>query len=371
VRKKIIVGGLVIVALLALVAGATFAIFSDNVVSDEQTFAAGTVDITVDDKDEFFETILNMENMEPGDCSGPQKVTIKNVGTLPVDLWNWIYTWSDDPTRPNIFNCDPNPACNMYVDKELQHDEMAPEDKLYPVCSSIPNPNPGVNCRSAGPDYEEWDLTACLPLCAGNNCQNGFGKMRIFFHAVQQSHLDGWDCVKLMHKEAPYWIPDPTYPRHGNKCYEETSPDGNVEYVVNGYDMTANMPLQLMLNGPGGCSFDDYMIAGDFNQDNVSENCDLYYRAFWTGTAMSCTCSGTGEGVYAIAWGGDYHLAGDPAAVTDGNGDFSGQWTAHLGDPCVVGHYTLTTKFLVKQDASPWLQELDELDYQTIVFDCP
>ena len=76
----------------------------------------------------------------------------------------------------------------------------------------------------------------------------------------------------------------------------------------------------------------------------------------------------------AIAQGGGLGGATpDPAAITDASGNFSGQWTATL-DACQsqpTGPYTLQTKFLVKQDAAPWLEELDELDYQYIDFVCP
>lgn len=367
-RKRIVLGGLVVVALFAMVAIGTYAIFSDNVHSDIQTFGAGTVDIQVDGQDEYFDTELDMEIMEPGDCM-TQTVRVTNVGTLDVDLWNWIYTWGPDPARPttvNIFGCDPNPNCNMYVKKTNVFDNTSPEEKLY-----------------AGGDYEDWELEACLPLCAGNLCQGGTGQMRMFFHAVQQSHLEGWDCVKLLHKEGPDWIPDPYWdpdtdgkPAHGNKCYQgELGAGPNVDFVVNGYEMTANMPLQLMLNGPGGCSTADKIIAGDFDLNGTVDTgyYDAFYRGFWTGGAMSNVCSDTGEGVYAIAQGGGLGGATpDPGAVTDANGNFSGQWTAYL-DACQSQHgtYTLQTKFLVKQDANPWLEELDELDYQYITFTCP
>jgi len=357
-KRKILLSLLTIGAVVALVAGITYAIFSDNVASDDQVFTAGTVNIQVDGKDEFFDTTLDMPNMEPGDCR-TQQVTVKNVGTLDVDLWNWIYTWGD------IFNCDPNPNCNMYVQKTLIEDHTPPKEKLY-----------------ANGDYEVYELEACLPLCAGNLCQGDTGTMRMFFHAVQQSNLDGWDCVKLLHKEADDWIPDPTWapnpsnlPAHGNKCYEQDVGAGpDVDFVVNGYNMTANMPLQLMLNGPGGCSVEDKIIAGDFDLDGIVDDgyYDAYYRGFWTGTAMSNQCSGTGEGVYAFAYGGSYGTNPDPYAKTDAAGNFSGQWTAYL-DACKSqsGAYTLQTKFLVKQDADPWLEELDELDYQYIKFTCP
>lgn len=354
-HKKLFTGALLTVVLLSAFVGGGYAIFSDNVASDDQFFVAGSVDITVDEQDEFFETTLDMTNMEAGDCN-EQTVRVANVGTLPVNLWNWIYTWGD------VFTCDPNPDCNMYVSKSfVGQSDLDDEEFIAPG------------------GWEDYKLEACLPLCAGNLCQDEQGTMRMFFHAVQQSNLEGWDCVKLLYKEGPLWIPDPTIPAHGNKCYEASSGDKYVEFVVNGYNMTADMPLQLMLNGPGGCTDEDKIIAGDTDGDGVSDSCDLYYRAFWNGTptggTMSCTCdpNTSGEGVYAIAYGGSYGTSPDPAAKTDSSGNFSGQWTAEL-DACSIygtGTHTLQTKFLVKQDASPWLEELDELDYQYITFTCP
>ena len=353
--RKILFSLLVIGAVVVAFGAITYAIFSDNIASDDQFFTAGTVDIQVGGEDEFFDTDLDMPNMEPGDCM-TQTVRVDNVGTLPVHLWNWIYPHGD------IFNCDPNPACNMYVKKTLVDESNLDSDDE-------------VDEKIVPTGWEDYELEACLPLCAGNNCQGKSGYMRMFFHAVQQSNLDGWNCVKLLYKEGPDWMPDPTIPKHGNKCYEENVGAGpNVDFVVNGYALTPNMPLQIMLNGPGGCSDEDKIIAGDFDLDGTVDAgyYDAYYRGFWNGTAMSSSCSGTGEGVYAIAWGGSYHLPGDPGAVTDANGDFSGQWTAIL-DACQSqsGTYTLQTKFLVKQDAGPWLEELDELDYQYITFTCP
>jgi hypothetical protein len=356
--RKILLSVLLIAAVMVAVAGITFAVFSDNIPSDDQVFAAGTVDINVDGEDDLFETDLDMFNIEAGQCS-EQTVTVNNTGSLDVNLWNWIYAWQPDGyPAPNIFSCDPNADCNMTLIKTFDSD----------------SPADGEGFIASG-GWEKYKLEACLPLCAGNNCQGAYGKMRMFFHAVQWSHLEGYECVKLMYKEEPDWIPDPAFPAHGNKCYQQMSTDGLVDFVVNGYELTADMPLQIMLNGPGGCSIEDKIIAGDFNLDGIVDPgyFDPYYRGFWTGSAMSTHCSGTGEGVYAIAHGGDYHTEGDPGAVTDANGDFSGQWTADFSPYmglCGAGNYEMQAKFLVKQDTSPWLEELDELDYQYITLNC-
>ena len=47
---------------LSLIGGGTFAYFSDKEVSNN-TFAAGTLDLTLDPK-----TLVNIENLKPGFC---------------------------------------------------------------------------------------------------------------------------------------------------------------------------------------------------------------------------------------------------------------------------------------------------------------
>ncbi len=332
-RKKVIVGGLVIVALLVLVAGATYAIFSDNIASDEQTFAAGTVNIQVDGQDESFVTTLHMPNMEPGDCA-TQTVRVANVGTLPVDLWNWIYTSGE------IFGCDPNPACNMYVKKTLVLDNTVPEEKLH-----------------TGGDFEDYELEACLPLCAGNLCQTKAGKFRLFFHAVQQSNLEGWECVKLEDKDTTFWMPDPTTPQHGNICYKQDG--GDLHVVVNAYKLTPDACFQLALDGgdvndpnDGACTTQDDNLA------NMSG--DIYEAGYWNwGTYLEASCDpNSGEGVYNYA--GVYE-PDKVCADSDGNISWGGTIT---GLPSLTYVVKANVKEISNQwPGDDWTGVLSGLDY--------
>lgn len=62
---------------LSLIGGGTFAYFSDKEVSNN-TFAAGTLDLTLDPK-----TLVNIDNLKPGD-SIKKEFLLKNSGSLTI-----------------------------------------------------------------------------------------------------------------------------------------------------------------------------------------------------------------------------------------------------------------------------------------------
>ncbi|WP_025151018.1 biofilm matrix protein CalY [Bacillus sp. H1a] len=62
---------------LSLIGGGTFAYFSDKEVSNN-TFAAGTLDLTLNPK-----TLVNIDNLKPGD-SVKKEFLLKNSGTLAI-----------------------------------------------------------------------------------------------------------------------------------------------------------------------------------------------------------------------------------------------------------------------------------------------
>jgi hypothetical protein len=319
--RKVLFSVLVIGAIVAAVGLVTYAIFTDNVASDDQFFEAGTVDIVVnDDDDDYFETTLDMANMEAGDCTN-MTLHVENRGTLDVNLWNWIYPWGE------IFGCDPNPACNMQVIKTPIGDSTPPDHWI----------------ESGG--FEDYDLEACLPLCAGNGCQGKAGGFRMFFHAVQDSNLDGYECVKLEDKAAPDWLPDPLTPGHGNMCFKQEA--GDMHVVVNAYGLTPDACFQLSLDGgdmddpnDGACTTQDDNLAG-------MGGGDLYVSGYWNwGTYLEGTCnpSNGGEGIWNYA--GVYEA---DKICADSNGDLS--WSGTLsGLP--AGNYIV--KQNVKEISNPW-----------------
>jgi hypothetical protein len=276
VRRRILFSVITIVGLVAIVAGATYAVFTHNVQSDVQTFASGGVDIHVNGEDEIFDTTLDMADMEPGDSTS-QPITITNVATLPVK-WELYVDWGYDPN--DIFHCDGANSMNVWASQ-----------------------------YTGGP-LAQWGqdtvtLTAQLPLAAGNSCQNKTGQIRVSVHAVQDSNLAGFTCIKLVYKDnASNWLPyqhgNPLRqyyaPQHGNLCYKPTGNTGELQLVMNAYGLTPLANYQLALNGPGGCVSEDNIFAGMSG--------DLFVAGYWDGVGpylRSGPCTSGWEGVYNYA----------------------------------------------------------------------
>ena len=96
-NKKIALSLLSIASALVIVGGATFAFFSDTKTSTENTFAAGTLEVSITDQnaDTLFESEAIVSNWAPGDQSFVN-FDVKNVGTLPVNLRGFATgTWGD------------------------------------------------------------------------------------------------------------------------------------------------------------------------------------------------------------------------------------------------------------------------------------
>jgi predicted ribosomally synthesized peptide with SipW-like signal peptide len=84
--KKLIIG-LSIIGVVAVVAiGGTIAYFSDTETSAGNSFAAGTLDLKVDDKDDPEVASISLGDMKPGDDTGYYKWVLKNTGSLPGKL---------------------------------------------------------------------------------------------------------------------------------------------------------------------------------------------------------------------------------------------------------------------------------------------
>jgi spore coat-associated protein N len=87
--KKIL--GLSIAALLVigLVAGGTWAYFSDTEASTGNTFTAGTLNLKLTDSNETDQDGVTASfsgtNLAPGSVVGPSTITLKNTGTLTAD----------------------------------------------------------------------------------------------------------------------------------------------------------------------------------------------------------------------------------------------------------------------------------------------
>ena len=78
--KKILISAFTIFVAVAAVAGATFAVFSDTETSAGNTFAAGSLDLTVDG-DNTNVVKFNVSDMRPGN-QPKGTYTLANVGSF-------------------------------------------------------------------------------------------------------------------------------------------------------------------------------------------------------------------------------------------------------------------------------------------------
>lgn len=80
-NQRILISLIVIGTIAAIVIGGTVAFFSDTETSTGNTFSAGTLNLTVNDKDGENVVLFNLSNLKPGDQpKGSYK--IRNVGSI-------------------------------------------------------------------------------------------------------------------------------------------------------------------------------------------------------------------------------------------------------------------------------------------------
>jgi len=93
--NKIFLNLISIFAVAAIAATATVAYFSDTETSTGNTFAAGTLDLKVDDQDDPNIVSVALNNMKPGDTAQYQW-SWKNAGTIEGQPWLEIVNVADD-----------------------------------------------------------------------------------------------------------------------------------------------------------------------------------------------------------------------------------------------------------------------------------
>lgn len=93
--NKIILSLVSIFAVAAIAATATAAYFSDTETSTGNTFAAGTLDLKVDDQDDDNIVSVTLNNLKPGDTAQYQW-SWENSGTIDGQPWLEIINLTDD-----------------------------------------------------------------------------------------------------------------------------------------------------------------------------------------------------------------------------------------------------------------------------------
>lgn len=102
--KKILLSLLTIVGVVTATAVATQAVFSDTETSEDNTFAAGTLDLKVDNQDDPNIVHVTLNNMKPGDTQ-TYNWTLSNSGSLDgqpyIEIINLVDS-DNDCTEPEI-----------------------------------------------------------------------------------------------------------------------------------------------------------------------------------------------------------------------------------------------------------------------------
>lgn len=86
-KKKIIISALIITAIAGTGFAATRAFFNARVKSTNSSFTVGTLDLSVDGKQEGIDNIVVAGIGESGDIAGGKTWTVKNIGSLPGKLY--------------------------------------------------------------------------------------------------------------------------------------------------------------------------------------------------------------------------------------------------------------------------------------------
>jgi len=123
--KRIILSLLMIVTVAGVTVGATVAYFSDTETSTNNTFAAGTIDIAVNDENAWEETVFDVTvdgNLKPG-MSRTATLTVANVGQNDLVLWKRVKVTDrngGDSTEPEE-TADPSDSINN-LDSQISYD---------------------------------------------------------------------------------------------------------------------------------------------------------------------------------------------------------------------------------------------------------
>jgi spore coat-associated protein N len=173
-KSRIFMSMLVIALAAALVGGATMSIFTAQGETDEETYAAGTVKLSVFDL--VSSTTIDIGKMAPGDTiEGEFKV--ENAGSLP--LWfnvgyeasGFLFTGESEGGEEAVLNeengdGEKHNATVTIIGKEFLPKELAPREK------------------------ETISFKVHLPLEAGNEYQGAEGQLKFLVNAEQSAHND-------------------------------------------------------------------------------------------------------------------------------------------------------------------------------------
>ena len=153
VRKSLVVAFLLTMIGALLIGGATMAWFTSEDTNTDNSFAAGTFEISLD-KDDQVEKYFNIENTFPGD-EGSANIVVINEGSLPMD---YSFTLA---TRGELFAGEFPVQIKINDIAGNQITDLGAERRLKPGQS------------------EEFVIFYLMPKEAGNDYQGATGSLDI------------------------------------------------------------------------------------------------------------------------------------------------------------------------------------------------
>lgn len=103
-KRKLVISGLALIAAVATVSGATYALFTSTVSTPDQSVAAGTINLefaNVGLSNSVVGIPFNVTNAKPGDTGTTKYLTVKNTGSLPATVAVKIKKISDNDNDCN------------------------------------------------------------------------------------------------------------------------------------------------------------------------------------------------------------------------------------------------------------------------------
>ena len=243
--------------------------------------------------------------------------------------------------------------------KKLEDPDIYQGDPNIPDDTDVPVPHePGVIAsgymsKLFGDTADGWDIDLKVPcfegMCAQDYDPNIYGPPLDPRLESQDFGCDLWievtgisrvETVNLENKDGEWAIiVDDT---HGMMTYSIDHPTFYGNVVAQKLEPSAK--YQITLNGPGGCSATDDLLA--------SAGSNLFQSGYWNnwvpGLAPNCVGS-PGEGVYNMALISDWYTV-----ETDASGDFNYSFNLNLPSGSYTGVKVLVKKVL-EVFAPPWV----------------
>lgn len=148
-KKRIFLGLTAILLVATMIGGATFALFTDEAKSVDNTFAAGTLDLKVDGEDTA--VTVSLDNMAPGDTSEYYKWVLRNDGSLPGKL---SVSFSEIENTSVSMNGPKEAALKEYFGEGYEYDN---EGYLGWFLKPGKHPEVALEGLTKGEDYEIID----------------------------------------------------------------------------------------------------------------------------------------------------------------------------------------------------------------------